>query len=260
MGALEGQTAVITGGTRGIGRGIAEAFVHEGANVVISGRSKEKGDQALEEMAAGRQAHFVECDVRSQTEVEDLIDQSVSHFGTIDILVNNAGGSDGFAMIHELTDEAWENAIAWNLNSTFWATRRALPHMIAKQHGRIIAVSSVEGKQASKAMVSHYITNKHAINGFVKAVAFEYGPVGITSNAICPGAVETDAMNIAGRAAAEAANMSYGDFVQGYAEESMIKRLNTVSEIAAMAVLLSSDAGGGITGSLLNVDGGSSSW
>ena len=153
-----------------------------------------------------------------------------------------------------------DTALAWNLNSTFWATRRALRYMLPNQRGRIISISSVEGKQATKPMISHYITNKHAINGFVKAVACEYGPAGITSNAICPGAVETDTMRTAGADAAAAANITYDQFLAGYAEDSMIKRLNTSKEVAAMAVLLASDEGGGITGGLLNVDGGSSSW
>ncbi len=260
MNKLDNRVALVTGGTRGIGRAIAEAFVAEGAAVVISGRSKEKGLQALEEMAAGDRAEFVACDVRAQAEVEDLVDQTAARFGRLDILVNNAGGTDGFAMIHELSDEAWQNALDWNLNSTFWATRRALRYMLPEQWGRIISISSVEGKQATKPTVAHYITNKHAINGFAKAVAHEYGPFGITSNAICPGAIETDTMRTAGADAAAAANISYEDFLAAYAQDSMIKRLNRVEEVAAMAVLLASDAGGGITGSLLNVDGGSSSW
>lgn len=260
MGKLEGRVAVITGGTRGIGRGIAEAFLDEGASVSISGRSKEKGQQALDEMKADERAHFIACDVRSRSDLEQFIDDSAAHFGKIDILVNNTGGSDGFAMIHELSDEAWDNALAMNLNSTFWATRRALRYMLAGGWGRIICISSVEGKQATKAMVSHYITNKHAIHGFVKAAAFEYGPNGITSNAICPGGVETDLTRDAGAEAAAAANMSYDEFLEAYAADSMIKRLNTVEEVAAMAVLLASEVGGGITGALMNVDGGSSSW
>ena len=260
MGKLDGRVAVITGGTRGIGRGIAEAFLEEGAKVVISGRTKEKGQQALDEMKAGDRAYFIACDVRSQVQLEQFIDESAAHFGTIDILVNNAGGSDGFAMIHELSDEAWDNALAWNLNSTFWGTRRALRYMRPGRWGRIISISSVEGKQATKAMVSHYITNKHAIHGFVKAAAFEYGPEGITSNAICPGGVETDLTRDAGAKAAEAAGMSYDEFLAAYAADTMIKRLSTVEEIAAVALLLASDAGGGITGALINVDGGSSSW
>jgi len=197
--------------------------------------------------------------VTDQAQVEGFIDRTAAQFGRLDILVNNAGGTDGFALTHELSDQAWLKALDWNLNSTFWATRRALPHMLPNQWGRIIAVSSVEGKQASKPAVSHYITNKHAINGFVKAVAFEYGPLGITSNAICPGAVETDMMADAGLAAAEAAGITYQQFLDAYAQESMIKRLIGAEEVAAMAVL-PSEAGGGITGALLNVDGGSSSW
>jgi NAD(P)-dependent dehydrogenase (short-subunit alcohol dehydrogenase family) len=260
VGKLEGRVAVITGGTRGIGRGIAEAFLAEGANVSISGRSKDKGQLALEEMKADDRAHFVACDVRSQAEVEHFVDASAERFGRVDILVNNTGGSDGFALIHELSDEAWTNALALNLNSTFWATRRALPLMLERNWGRIICISSVEGKQATKPMVSHYITNKHAIHGFVKAAAFEYGPFGITSNAICPGAVETDLTRDAGAQAADAAHITYEEFLEAYAADSMIKRLNTVEEVAAMAVLLASEDGAGITGALMNVDGGSSSW
>jgi NAD(P)-dependent dehydrogenase (short-subunit alcohol dehydrogenase family) len=259
-GKLGGRVAVITGGTRGIGRAIAEAFLAEGANVVVSGRSHDKGVQALEEMHAGERAHFIPCDVLEQAQVERLIDDSAAHFGRVDVLVNNAGGSDGFALVHELSDEAWNRALAWNLNSNFWATRRVLPQMLSNRWGRIICVSSVEGKQATKAMVSHYITNKHALHGFVKAVAFEYGADGITSNAICPGAVETDLTRDAGAKAAAAMGITYEEFLDGYAQESMIKRINRVEEVAATAVLLASDLGGGITGALINVDGGSSSW
>ncbi|KAB2340374.1 SDR family NAD(P)-dependent oxidoreductase [Actinomadura rudentiformis] len=257
---LQGQVAVITGGTRGIGFGIARAFAAEGAKVVMGGRSEDKGKQALDELDAGDGAAFQRCDVRVREQVEDLVDFAARTYGRLDIMVNNAGGSDGFALVHELGDEAWDNALALNLNATFWGTRRALRHMVAASHGRIINISSVEGKQATKAAVSHYITNKHAINGFTKAVAFEYGPMGITSNAICPGAVETDLMKDAGPVAAEAQGITYEQFLDGYAQESMIKKLNTVEQVAAMAVLLAGENGAGITGTLVNVDGGTAAW
>jgi NAD(P)-dependent dehydrogenase (short-subunit alcohol dehydrogenase family) len=260
VGKLQDRVAVITGGTRGIGRGCAEAFLAEGAKVVVSGRSADKGKQALEEMNAGDRAHFVACDVLDESQVEALIDETVRHYGQVDILVNNAGGSDGYAMVHELSDEAWNKAQDWILNSTFWATRRALRDMLPRKWGRVIFISSVESKQANKAMVSHYITSKHAMNGFAKAVAFEYGPLGITSNAICPGALETDLTKENGPAAAKAMGITYEEFLENYASESMIKRLNTVEEVAAMAVLLASEEGGGITGALLNVDGGTAPW
>jgi len=257
---LDKRVAVITGGTRGIGRGIAEAFAAQGAAVVLGGKSQAKGEQALAEMGIGDRAMFVSCDVRRQEDVNNLIDQAARRYGSADIMVNNAGGSDRFALVHEMTDEAWQNALDFNLNAVFWGTRRALRYMLERGWGRIINISSVEGKQGNKPAVSHYITNKHAINGLTKAVATEYGTRGITCNAICPGAIETDTMRELGPQAAAGAGITYQQFLDNYAAESAIKRLNTVEEVAAMATLLASDLGAGITGSLINVDGGTSQW
>jgi 3-hydroxybutyrate dehydrogenase/3-oxoacyl-[acyl-carrier protein] reductase len=259
-GALTKRVAVVTGGTRGIGRGIAEAFLAQGAAVVVSGKSADKGQQAVEEMGGGDRVSFLACDVRDQRQIEQLIDETAKRYGTVDILVNNAGGTDGWALVHELSDDAWQNALNWNLNAVFWASRRALRYMLDRDYGRIINISSVEGKQANKPAVSHYITNKHAINGFTKAVAHEYGPRGITCNAICPGAVETDLMKEAGPVVAKQAGITYEQFLDNYAQESAIKRLNTVEEVASMASLLASEVGGGITGALINVDGGTAQW
>lgn len=255
-GKLEGKVAAITGATRGIGRGIAETFLAEGAKVVISGRSAAKGKQALEEMNAGDNAHFVAGDVTCQADVESFIDQAVGRYGRLDILVNNAGGSSGFNPVVDLSDDAWNEALNWMLNATFWGTRRALRYMIPNGWGRIINISSVEGRQANKTAVSHYITNKHAINGFTKAVAFENGPLGITCNAILAGPVETDLMMEVGPKVAESAGITYEQYKEEYAKNAAIKRLNTVQEMAAMAMLLVSEEGGGITGALLDVSGG----
>lgn len=260
MRACDGRVAAVTGGTSGIGLAVARALLQEGASVAVCGRSEERGAKALADLGAGDRAVFLRCDARQRDEVEAFVDQAAACLGAVDILVNNAGGTDGFAMIHELSDDAWQRATDLCLNSAFWATRRALPHMLEQRWGRVIFISSVEGKQANKPMVSHYITMKHALNGFAKAVACEYGPMGITSNAICPGAVETETMQTAGRSAAEAAGISYEEFLDGYAQESMIKRLVRAEEVAAMAVLLAGESGAGITGSLLNVDGGTASW
>jgi NAD(P)-dependent dehydrogenase (short-subunit alcohol dehydrogenase family) len=257
---LDKRVAVITGATRGIGRGIAQAFLAQGAAVVIGGKSIDKGEQAVEELGGTDLVTFVQCDVRRQEDVNHLIDETAKHYGSVDILVNNAGGTDGWALVHELSDDAWQNALNWNLNAVFWGTRRALKYMLDQGHGRIINISSVEGKQGNKPAVSHYITNKHAINGFTKAVAHEYGTKGITCNAICPGAIETDIMKVAGPVVAEQAGITYEQFLDNYAQESAIKRLNTVEEVAAMATLLASDVGAGITGALINVDGGTAQW
>jgi 3-hydroxybutyrate dehydrogenase len=253
---LEGRVAAITGGTRGIGRGIAEAFLAEGAKVAINGRTPAKGEQALAEMDAGDDALFVAGDVRQKGTVEHLLDTAHDTWGRLDILVNNAGGSGGFAPVGQMTDEAWEECLDWCLNATFRGTRRALQLMEPQGFGRIINISSVEGRHANKAAVSHYITNKHAINGLTRAVAFEYGPLGITCNAVCPGAIETDIMMAAGPEAAAASGMTYEQFLDSYAQEASIKRLNTIEEVAAMAVLVASDLGGGINGAVLDVHGG----
>ena len=253
---LAGKVAAITGGTRGIGRGIAEAFLAEGAQVVINGKTPDKGERTISEINAGENAHFVAGDVRNQGDVEGFIDAAVARYGKVDILVNNAGGSSGFAPIASMSDDAWNEALNWMLNSTFWATRRALPGMIERGWGRIINISSVEGKLINKTTVGHYIVNKHAINALTKVVAFENGPLGVTCNAILPGAVETDLMMITGREAAESMGMSYAEYIDSYAQEAAIKRINTVEEVAAVAVLLASDLGGGITGAEMDVHGG----
>lgn len=257
-GDMSRHVAVVTGGTRGIGRGIAQAMLDAGACVVISGRSADKGKAAIAEMGEDRPLLFVPADARIQADVEGLIDAAIRQFGHVDVLVNNAGGSSGFAEVADLSDEAWREAQDWILSSTFWATRRALPSMVSRRWGRIINISSVEGKMVKKPLASHYATFKHAVIGFTKAVAVEYGPKGITANAICPGAVETDLMKITGRTAAEAAGVSYEDFLGGYADETLTKNINTVDEIVAMAMLLVSDAGAGVTGTAINVDGGTS--
>jgi NAD(P)-dependent dehydrogenase (short-subunit alcohol dehydrogenase family) len=259
-GRLQGRVAVLTQSTRSIGRGIAEAFLAEGASVVVSGRSEDKGKQALAEMGAGDRADFFPCDATMQDQVEALVDFAAERYGRLDIMVNNAGGTSGWALVGDLSDEAWQQALNWNLNACFWGTRRALRYMVDAGWGRIINMSSVESKMANKPMVSHYITNKHAMNGLTKATAYEYAQQGITCNAICPGAVETDLMKDVGPLVAQQSGTTYEEFLQSYANESMIKRLNTVEEVAACAVWLASEPGGGVTGAMINVDGGTAPW
>ncbi|MDG1231085.1 MAG: SDR family NAD(P)-dependent oxidoreductase [Pseudomonadales bacterium] len=255
---LKGRIAAITGGTRGIGRGIAEAFIAEGAKVVIGGRSEAKGKRALEEMNAGDNAEFMTLDAQNQAEIEAFVDGTIERFGQVDILVNNAGGSSGFAPIATMTDEAWASSLDMMLNATFWSSRRALPGMLERGWGRIINITSVDSKLIDKANIGHYIVNKSAINTLTKVLAFENGPGGVTTNAILPGAVETDLMNVTGRKIADSMNVSYEDYLNSYAEVASTKRLTTVEEIAAVAVLLASEHGGGINGSELDVHGGTS--
>jgi 3-hydroxybutyrate dehydrogenase len=255
MGAIDGRVALITGGSRGLGRGIAEALLAEGASVVINGRSEEKGRTALAEMGAGERGHFLAGDVRRREACQALVEGTVQRYGAIDILVNNAGGGGSSATVAELSDEEWESSMNWNVNHPFWCTRAALRHMIPRRWGRIINMSSMYGK-LPLAGFAHYITSKHAINGFTKAVAQETGTVGITCNSICPGVVLTDIWEENGPAAAAEMGMAYEEYVAMIVAGSALKRPNTVEEVAAMATLLCSDAGAGITGACLSVDGG----
>ena len=252
---LEGRVAAVTGGTAGIGRGIAEAFLAEGAQVALMARNAGKAERVLAELNAGERAIFIAGDATVQAEVEGFIDQAVEHFGRLDVLVNNAGGAGDLQPLVDLSDEAFDLAIKWNLYSTFWASRRVLPGMLERGFGRIINISSVEGK-IGKPVFTAYSAAKHAVNGMTKSLAQEVSAQGVTVNAICPGLVITDIVKDNGPATAEAMGLTFDEMVDMFAQESAIKRPNTVEEVAAVAVLLTSDAGGGITGATLSVDGG----
>lgn len=254
-GKLSGKTAAITGGTAGIGRGIAEAFLAEGANVALMARNPDKGCEVVAQLDVGDRALFIAGDVMEQDQVEGFIDQTVAHFGSIDILVNNAGGAGDLAPLVDLTDEAFDQAMKWNIYSTFWATRRALKPMIAQQWGRVINISSTEGKMGKPTFAS-YTTAKHGINGMTKAVAQEVGTSGITVNSICPGLILTDLIMESGPTTAEGMGMTFDEMIAMFSQESALKRPGKVEEVAAMAVLLASEAGAGITGAALSVDGG----
>lgn len=262
MAELTGRVAAITGGTRGIGRAIAEGFLRDGASVVITGRDAKKGEGAVAEIResmpdVGDRVHFLQGDAMKKEDCEAMIDEAVNRYGSIDILVNNAGGSTNNASVAELTDEALEYAITINLWSTFWCSRKALQYMLPAKWGRIMNISSVEGKMG-KPGVATYVTAKHAVNGLTKSLAWEVGTEGITVNALCPGAIETDMMKDEGVKAAESMGMEYQDLLDWFASESAIKRLNEVEDCAMVASLLASDAGAGITGALLSIDGGTS--
>ena len=256
MGKLDGKVAAITGGTRSIGRGMAEAFLAEGAKVVVNGRGAEKGLRCLEEMGAGDNAVFYAGDASQQADVEGLVDFAIAHFGQLDICCLNSGGVENTAPVAMMTDEEWKLEMDWNLNQVFWGMRRALQHMIPRETGRILVTSSVESK-LGKPGIPGYTAAKHAVNGLVKSAAHEVGTLGITVNAILPGLTETDTLTENGPASAEAMGLeSYEALIELFTQGAAIKRPNRISEVAAVALLLASDAGRNITGSLFPVDGG----
>jgi NAD(P)-dependent dehydrogenase (short-subunit alcohol dehydrogenase family) len=256
MGKLDGKVACITGGTRSIGRGMAEAFLAEGAKVVVNGRDEAKGQQCLTEMGAGDNAAFFAGDASKQDAVEGLIDYTIERYGQLDICCLNSGGVLNTAPVAQMSDEEWQLEVDWNLNHVFWGMRRALQHMIPRETGRVIVTSSVEGK-LGKPGIPGYAATKHAVNGLVKAAAHENGTLGVTVNAILPGLIETDIVRATGPDSAVAMGLgSYENLIEAFSSESAIKRPNTVEEVAAVAVLLASDAARNITGCMFPVDGG----
>jgi len=256
---LEGRIAAVTGGSAGIGRGIAEAYLAEGASVAVMARNAEKAEKMLAAVGAGDRLIFIQGDAMDQASVEGFVDQTAAHFGRVDILINNAGGAGDLQPTISLSDESFDECMKWNVYSTFWGTRRALKYMTEQSWGRIINISSMEGKHG-KPVLTAYTTAKHAINGMTKSVAREVGTQGITVNAICPGLVITDIVRDNGPNTAEAMGMTFDEMVDLFSKEAAIERPNTVEEVAAVAVLLASDLGGGITGALMSVDGGTAQY
>ena len=256
MGKLDGKVACITGGTRSIGRAMAEAFLAEGATVVVNGRDEAKGQQCLDELAAGDRAAFFAGDASKQATVEGLVDFTIEKFGKLDICCLNSGGVLMTAPVAQMTDEEWALEMDWNLNHVFWGMRRALQHMIPRESGRIIVTSSVEGK-LGKPGIPGYAASKHAVNGLVKSAAREVGTLGITVNAILPGIIETDIVRATGPDSAIAMGFEgYDALISAFSSESAIKRPNKVEEVAAVAVLMASDAAKNMTGCMFPVDGG----
>jgi NAD(P)-dependent dehydrogenase (short-subunit alcohol dehydrogenase family) len=256
---LGGRVAAITGGTAGIGLGIARALLAEGASVALMARNPARAEQAVASLDGAGRVVFFAGDAAIQADVEGFVDAALGRFGRLDILVNNAGGATDLQPLVDLSDVEWDHVMKWNLYSTFWATRRALKPMLAAGWGRVINISSIEGKHG-KPVFSAYTAAKHAINGLTKSVAREVGTSSVTVNAICPGLVITDIIRENGPATAAAMGMSFDEMVTLFAKESAVERPVTVEEVAAMAVLLASDAGSGITGAILSVDGGTAQY
>ncbi len=255
---LAGKVAAVTGGSRSIGRGIVEAFLAEGARVALNGRDPEKGQRALAELGAGDRAIFVAGDVRSSADVKRLVDAAAERWGRLDVMVSNAGGITEPAPVASLSDDAWANDLQWNLTSVFYGMKHAFAHMLPNKSGAVINISSVEGKMGVPGMAG-YAAAKHGIHGLTKSGAAEVGRLGITVNAICPGLILTDSVTMGGPTTAAAMGLSYEEMIDKvFKAKTLTGELNTVEQVAAVAVLLASDAGRGITGTFINVDGGQS--
>ena len=187
---LRGQTAIVTGGGRGIGRAICLALAREGADIVVVARTeKEIRETARMVEKEGRRAFAVSTDIRIEKDVENMVSEAMNVFGRIDILVNNAGVAHRKYMV-DTSIEEYENIMDTNVKGMFFCTKHALPHLLKRGEGRIVNISSGAGKHGIPKL-SIYCASKFAVIGFTESIAYEIGG-GVQVYAVCPASVDTD--------------------------------------------------------------------
>ncbi len=243
---LSGRVALVTGGSKGLGKAMARGFAEAGADVVICSRREEELQSALDEIIDGtgvRGAYF-RADLSRRDSVQPLADSAVAEMGKVDILVNNAG-SNVPEELDEITDENWDRHLELNLSSCMALGRALVPQMKQRAWGRIIYISSIMAL-GSKAGRSVYSGTKAALVGMARAQALELGTHGITVNCLAPGPFLTDLP----------AGVLSEQEQAVFAERTAVKRWGDPRELAGPALLLASEAGSYITGETLVVDGG----
>jgi NAD(P)-dependent dehydrogenase (short-subunit alcohol dehydrogenase family) len=248
---LENQVAVVTGGTRGIGEGIVRRFIEEGAHVVFSGRSEEKGKTLAKEL--GENVAFYRADAASATQTEALMNFAVEHFGRLDCVVNNAGVSGEGGPITKTSIEGFERSIALLLLGTFFGIKYSVPHM---KTGTIINISSIAGVTGGYGTHA-YTAAKFGVIGLTKSVALELAESGIRVNAICPAAVPTAIFAAVLPEAPTDLIERAPEIVEPWAaEDKPLGRAGLPSDIANAALWLASSESSWVTGQAIVVDGG----
>ena len=243
---LSGRTAIITGGTRGIGLALARGHLAAGANVVVTGRSSDRcagAERVLDGEAPGRAA-AIAAHAGDADQLEQLVTQTVSRFGGIDIVVNNPATALA-QPLGEITPEAWQKSLSVNVSGPLFLVQSALPHLEASDHAAVLNVVSTAAFMFAP-FVSMYAAGKSALLSLTRSMAAAFAPQGIRVNALCPGPVDTDMVR-----------KNTPEFIEGMANSTLLGRLATPDEMVAPALLLTSDAGSYITGQVLLADGGS---
>jgi len=242
---LSGRTAIITGGTRGIGFALAQGHLAAGANVVVTGRSQERCDDAhrqLEPDAPGRIV-AIAAHMGDLNQVRNLILETVSIFGGIDIVINNAATSL-LQQFGEITLEAWQKSLSVNVTGPLFLVQEALPHLKKSNHAAVVNLIS----PAAFMFAGHmplYAAGKSAMMALTRSMAAAFAPNGIRVNAFAPGPVDTQMMR-----------NNPPEFIEATARQTLLGRLARADEMIGPALLLTSDAGGYMTGQVLMADGG----
>lgn len=252
---LQNRTAIVTGATKGIGRAIALAFAKEGADIAATGRNAEELASLEQEVTAlGVRCATMQADLAEAGVVDKLYARFVEELGPIHILVNNAGmgsSANPKPVIH-YDDDFWTTMLHVNLTVPYLLSKKVLPSMVEQQHGRIIQISSINGKLPSFHGAA-YAASKHGLLGLMRTIAVEHAGDGITSNAICPGPVDTLVNRI--RVEYDAERLGKTRQEMDDTATPLGRRLEA-EEIAPMAVYLASDEAAVITGQAFNIDGG----
>jgi NAD(P)-dependent dehydrogenase (short-subunit alcohol dehydrogenase family) len=247
---LEGEIALVTGSTSGIGKAIATAFAAEGARVVVNGRHQARGAATVETItASGGEAEFVAVDLSDEGACTGLVDAAVERLGGLTVLVNNAVAStvdetDG--PVGELSTRSWEASLRVNLTAPMWLARAAIPHMVEAGHGSIVNVSSRAAERASRGLAA-YIASKGGLNALTRSIAVDYADHNVRCNTISPGYVLNERRDAA-----------LTDDRRTRLEGMHLTRLGEASDVAYAAVYLASRESEFVTGVNLALDGGSS--
>ena len=246
---LEGKVALITGGTEGMGYATAELFLREGAKVVISGRSKEKGKRAIARLGMIGEVDFVQGDVSKERDARNMVWHTIRRFGCLDILFNNAGVYIE-KLAEDTTEKDWDTVLGVNLKGTFLVSKYAIPQMKKQGRGVIINNSSDAGIIGNRTCPA-YCASKGGVTVMTKAMALDYARDNIRVNCINPAVVDTPMV----RKKVEKAT-DKDDYLRRCQEEQPIGRMGRPEEVAQAVLFLASDDSSFITGTALSVDGG----
>ena len=255
MKRFEGKSVLITGASRGIGKGIAQRFSDEGANLILA--ANEGGIHELSEVfkSAGTNTVSVVCDVTKKAEVESLYDKAVAEFGKVDVSVQNAGVIT-IARIEELSENDWDRVMAVNTKGVFLCCQAAAVRMKTRRFGRIINTASGQARQGF-IYTPHYAASKFGVVGLTQSLAKELATDNITVNAICPGIIGTDMWAYNDAAWGKLlGNYQPGELMNEWVKNIPMKRPGEAKDVAGLVAFLASDDAAYITGQTINVDGG----